>query len=103
MKIKWTLLLIAVIIAASSFVRNKQKAVLYIIGDSTVRNGDGSGKNQQWGWGSFIADYFDISVHRSVSEKTAYVIWTDRRDKSDIFDLEDDVAIDKIKFPNIVK
>lgn len=51
----------------------------------------------------FIADYFDISVHRSVSEKTAYVIWTDRRDKSDIFDLEDDVAIDKIKFPNIVK
>ena len=61
MKIKWTLLLIAVIIAVSSFVRNKQKPVLYIIGDSTVRNGDGSGSNQQWGWGSFIADYFDTT------------------------------------------
>ena len=37
----------------------QQKPVLYIIGDSTVRNGDGSGKNGQWGWGSFIAEYFD--------------------------------------------
>lgn len=36
-----------------------QKPTLYIIGDSTVRNGDGSGKNQQWGWGSFIGTYFD--------------------------------------------
>lgn len=39
----------------------KEKPVLYIIGDSTVRNGDGSGKNQQWGWGSFIADHFDTN------------------------------------------
>lgn len=46
---------------------------------------------------TFIADYFDVSVHRSVGEKSAYVIWTDRRDKSDIFDPEDDVAMDKIK------
>jgi lysophospholipase L1-like esterase len=35
--------------------------VFYIIGDSTVRNGDGTGRNLQWGWGSFIADYFDTS------------------------------------------
>lgn len=45
----------------SSFVYFKPKPVLYIIGDSTVRNGDGSGKNGQWGWGSFLADYFDTS------------------------------------------
>ncbi|HXV88560.1 MAG TPA: hypothetical protein VD710_05645 [Nitrososphaeraceae archaeon] len=51
----------------------------------------------------FIADYFDITVHRSVSEKIAYVIWTDRRDKSDEFDLEDDLAVDTIKIPNVVK
>src|SRR5215203_4879060 len=44
----------------SSFVLlQKEKPRFYIIGDSTVRNGDGTGKNQQWGWGSFIADYFD--------------------------------------------
>jgi rhamnogalacturonan acetylesterase len=37
------------------------KPVLYIIGDSTVRNGDGSGKNGQWGWGSLLAPYFDTT------------------------------------------
>jgi lysophospholipase L1-like esterase len=37
------------------------KPVFYIIGDSTVRNSDGTGKNGQWGWGSFIADYFDTT------------------------------------------
>jgi len=37
----------------------KEQPVFYIIGDSTVRNGDGSGKNGQWGWGSFVAGYFD--------------------------------------------
>lgn len=39
----------------------KPKPTLYIIGDSTVRNGDGSGSNKQWGWGSLIAPYFDTS------------------------------------------
>jgi rhamnogalacturonan acetylesterase len=50
------------ITAVSSFMlRKKAKPVFYIIGDSTVRNGDGSGKNQQWGWGSFMADHFDTT------------------------------------------
>ncbi len=44
-----------------SFTFTKHTPVLYIIGDSTVRNGDGTGKNGQWGWGSFIADYFDTT------------------------------------------
>ena len=34
---------------------------LFIIGDSTVRNGQGDGKNGQWGWGDIISDYFDQS------------------------------------------
>jgi lysophospholipase L1-like esterase len=35
---------------------------LYIIGDSTVRNGTlGNGSNGQWGWGAPIAGYFDRS------------------------------------------
>lgn len=51
-----------VIILLSSFVLlKKQKPVLYIIGDSTVRNGDGTGKNLQWGWGSFMIGYFDTA------------------------------------------
>jgi lysophospholipase L1-like esterase len=64
MKIKLQLIfiLLAGFAVCSSFVlRKKLKPVFYIIGDSTVRNGDGNGKNQQWGWGSFIADHFDTT------------------------------------------
>jgi rhamnogalacturonan acetylesterase len=49
------------LIFCSFVLLQKDKPVFYIIGDSTVRNGDGSGKNQQWGWGSFIAGYFDTT------------------------------------------
>lgn len=50
------------LIVLSSFaLLKKEKPVLYIIGDSTVRNGDGSGRNGQWGWGSFMALYFDTA------------------------------------------
>ncbi|WP_146403344.1 rhamnogalacturonan acetylesterase [Planctomycetes bacterium CA13] len=34
---------------------------LILIGDSTVRNGDGSGGNGQWGWGEPLRDLFDSS------------------------------------------
>ena len=44
-----------------SFSVNKHKPVLYIIGDSTVKNGDGKGKNILQGWGSFISSYFDTT------------------------------------------
>lgn len=32
---------------------------IFLIGDSTVRNGEGNGSNGQWGWGEPIAAYFD--------------------------------------------
>lgn len=41
--------------------RPQRKPVLYIIGDSTVKNGDGSGRNGQVGWGSVITPYFDTA------------------------------------------
>jgi len=56
------LLSFILITAFSSFVFfKKEKPVFYIIGDSTVKNGDGTGKGSLWGWGSFIADYFDTT------------------------------------------
>lgn len=56
------LFLILVFAGTTSFVfYKKQKPTFYIIGDSTVRNGDGSGRNGQWGWGNFIAAYFDTT------------------------------------------
>ena len=43
---------------------------LFLIGDSTVRNGHGTGGNGQWGWGEPLAELFDASklnvVNRAV-------------------------------------
>jgi rhamnogalacturonan acetylesterase len=52
----------AAMIGLCSFILlQKQKPVLYIIGDSTVKNGSGTGQQGLWGWGSFIAGYFDTT------------------------------------------
>lgn len=32
---------------------------LWLVGDSTVKNGDGKGGNGQWGWGEPLVDFFD--------------------------------------------
>ena len=56
----YTLFVLLASCAATKLSEDK-KPVFYIIGDSTVRNGDGSGKNQQWGWGSLMAGYFDTT------------------------------------------
>ena len=39
----------------------KSKPTVYMIGDSTVKNGRGDGSNGQWGWGSFLWQYFDTT------------------------------------------
>ncbi len=49
---------------------NPNLPTLFLIGDSTVRNGHGDGANGQWGWGEPIVDLFDTSkinvVNRAV-------------------------------------
>jgi rhamnogalacturonyl hydrolase YesR/lysophospholipase L1-like esterase len=42
-----------------SFNFQTEKPTLYIIGDSTVKNGSGKGSDSLWGWGSVIAPHFD--------------------------------------------
>lgn len=37
------------------------KPVLYLIGDSTVKNGKGKGDGGLWGWGNFLPDHFDTT------------------------------------------
>ncbi|MET3128165.1 lysophospholipase L1-like esterase [Arcicella rosea] len=60
---KHILILSSIIFLSFTFFK-KQKPTLYIIGDSTVRNGSGKGSDGQWGWGSVIQDYFDTTkVH----------------------------------------
>ena len=41
--------------------RKKNNPVLFLIGDSTVKNGSGKGDNDQWGWGSFFEQFFDTT------------------------------------------
>jgi len=42
--------------------RKGTQPVLYLIGNSTMRNGTlGNGNNGQWGWGYFFSKYFDAS------------------------------------------
>lgn len=52
-------LLFFVLACASPRLIRGEKPTLYLIGDSTVRNGDGTGKGGLWGWGSFLSGYFD--------------------------------------------
>jgi len=62
MKWKPGLVMMTLFMALTSFLlHQKEKPVFFIIGDSTVRNGDGTGKGSLWGWGSFIADQVDTN------------------------------------------
>jgi lysophospholipase L1-like esterase len=49
---------------------NPKLPTLFVIGDSTVRNGRGDGANRQWGWGEPLVGLFDASrinvVNRAV-------------------------------------
>jgi len=53
---------LAIITLLSSFIILKDKRpTFFIIGDSTVKNGKGKGDGGLWGWGDFIAPYFDTT------------------------------------------
>ena len=49
---------------------NPDLPTVFLIGDSTLRNGRGDGSNGQWGWGEPIVEYFDSAkinvVNRAV-------------------------------------
>ena len=54
---------------------------LFVIGDSTVRNGRGRGDGGQWGWGDELAMFFDTSkinvVNRAVGGTTSRTFYRD--------------------------
>lgn len=47
---------------------NPKLPTLFIIGDSTVRNGNGTGHGGQWGWGDFLAPYFNTNKINVVND-----------------------------------
>ncbi|MEO6520073.1 MAG: rhamnogalacturonan acetylesterase [Mucilaginibacter sp.] len=79
---------VALVMALMLFMSLKQqdKPVLYIIGDSTVQNNDGNGKNDYWGWGSLLYPYLDtngvaIRNHAKSGTSTRTFILDGRWDK----------------------
>ncbi len=48
-------------IIAGSTRKNEQAPVVFLIGDSTVKNGKGEGDGDMWGWGDFFDYFFDRS------------------------------------------
>jgi lysophospholipase L1-like esterase len=45
----------------AGYSRKKGRPVIFVIGDSTVKNGKDDGSNQQWGWGHFFAEFCDTT------------------------------------------
>lgn len=80
-KISIAILFLSTLLASFTFINHKP--VLYIIGDSTVKNSDGSGKNGQWGWGTVIGMHFDtnrISVrNHAIGGRSSRTFITDGR------------------------
>ncbi len=54
---------------------------LFLIGDSTVRNGRGDGANGQWGWGEALPAHFDLSriqvLNRAIGGRSSRTFLTD--------------------------
>lgn len=53
------LALIAILGLTTAFTLLKDKPTLFIIGDSTVKNGKGNGDKNMWGWGDLLSGYFN--------------------------------------------
>jgi lysophospholipase L1-like esterase len=54
---------------------NPSLPTLFLVGDSTVRNGHGDGASGQWGWGEPLVDFFDPSkinvVNRAIGGRSS--------------------------------
>jgi lysophospholipase L1-like esterase len=56
---------------------------IFLVGDSTVRNGKGDGGGGQWGWGEPLVDFFDASkvnvVNRALGGRSSRTYITEGR------------------------
>jgi lysophospholipase L1-like esterase len=65
-----------------NFPANPNLPSLFLIGDSTVRNGQGRGDGGQWGWGDLLAPYFDTNrinvVNRALGGTSSRTFYRDQ-------------------------
>jgi lysophospholipase L1-like esterase len=63
--------------------KNPDLQTLYLVGDSTVRNGKGDGADGQWGWGEPLVDYFDAAkinvANRAIGGRSSRTYITEGR------------------------
>src|SRR5262249_36614606 len=80
-----TLALFCGIACAQNAGADAKTPTLFLIGDSTVRNGAGDGANKQWGWGEPIAAYFDPAkipvLNRARGGRSSRAFLTERRQR----------------------
>jgi lysophospholipase L1-like esterase len=62
---------------------NPKLPTIWLVGDSTVRNGSGNGANNQMGWGDELAPFFDLSkvnvVNRAIGGRSSRTYITEGR------------------------
>src|SRR5882724_3255515 len=58
--IRWAFLILTCMSFTVGLMQDK-RPTLFIIGDSTVKNGKGTGGDGLWGWGNFLGGYFDTT------------------------------------------
>jgi rhamnogalacturonan acetylesterase len=72
-----------VVLITMAFIPYEHKPVFYIIGDSTVKNGDGKNSNELQGWGSFIDTFFDTTKitisNQAIGGRSSRTFLTDGR------------------------
>lgn len=60
-KLNLSLAAALIILSSCVVIKQSEKPTLFLIGDSTVKNGKGKGDGSLWGWGSFISELFDTN------------------------------------------
>ena len=75
---------IAALFVANSFsAETNSRPTLFLIGDSTVRNGNGRGVDAMWGWGSLIGAHFDAAKiqleNRAIGGRSSRTFLTEGR------------------------
>jgi len=67
----------------SGVLRARPKPTLWLIGDSTVRNGSATGQGGQWGWGEPLSERFDLEridvKNRAIGGRSSRTFLTEGR------------------------
>nr|WP_294895353.1 rhamnogalacturonan acetylesterase [uncultured Pedobacter sp.] len=58
---KLSAFIILSVFVACAVQKPSKKPTLFLIGDSTVKNGQDKGDGGLWGWGHFLPDFFDLN------------------------------------------